>query len=248
MSDIITLGAMKGELAKQDPQFRQAISQAWPGITIDTGLELARITRGMPLQNPNRYKVVQRRFFHRQDYATGGHTSLTFFANTAPSDFVCNLQSTGTVGQDQPFVCTSLAVTMEHVTTAGARVAGAASSASGATTALARAEEVATIFQAADLQFFINSREEFRTHDLHNFPAGGGPDMSGATGLTTGAMAHYNNGVPAFTNLNVLRYPVVVLPGQGIRVNLLWAQALSLTASSAIRVELIGEQLTQYQN
>lgn len=246
--DLIQFGAMAPDAARNDPQFKAMANQTWPGITIDTALELARIIRGMPLNNPNRFQVIQKRFFHRQDYATTGHASLTFFANTAPTDFVCNLQATGTFGQDQPFVCTSIAVTMEHLTAAGARVTGAASSAFAATTALARVEEVLTILQGAELQLYLNSREMFRTRDLHNFPSGGGADLSGATGLTTGAMVHHNNGAAAYSNLNVFRYPIVMLPGQNVRVNLNWQSLLTITAASAIRVELIGEQLSQFTN
>jgi len=248
--DILTLASMIPARVRNNPvnkpRFAQQLAGLWPGVSADTAAQLARVMRGIPIDEPNKFIQSQKRYYHRIDYATGGHTQLTFF-NAAPADGVCNLQQQGTVSQDQPFILTSIAVKFEPLSVAGARIAGAAGSNATALTPLTRAEEEATILAGGELQLTINSREWFRTRDLGNFPSGSGVDLAAATGATAGAAARANNGAPFFSNLNVMRAPIVILPGQQIRCNLFWLQALSLAASSALRVELIGEQISQYQ-
>lgn len=247
MNDPVSTIAGLGVLAKGNAQAMAAVKGIWPALTEETGAEFARILRGLPLSQPNKFIQTQRQYYHRQTYAAAGQTSLQFF-NVAPQDFICNLPVQGSVANDMPFALTSIAVTMEHLDTAGAKVPGAASSAAAATTSLSRFEEVLAALQGGELEFQINGRSLFRTRDLTMFPSGGGIDGFGATGVTAGAATHGNNGAPLYANQNVFRAPIVILPGQQIRVNCYWQQALALTTASAIRVTLIGEQLQQFQN
>ena len=225
-----------------------AASNIWPGITPETGEEFVRVGRGLPLKSPNKFAQLTQRFYHRQDYATGGASLLTFF-NASIAEHVTNVNN-GVLPDDRPAWITAVSVDFQDNTTAGARPSSSAaaqlSSATGGA-AFTRAEEIRTILQGGLLQMFVADRMIHEGQNLMRYPTGGGFSVD-ALQLTQGTAGNsqsavWNNGIPHANNLFKLPRPYPWLPGKALKVLLKWPAALSITTATALKVEVHAEQV-----
>jgi hypothetical protein len=225
-----------------------AAGNLWPGLTSETGEEFVRIGKGMPLKSPNKFAQITQRFYHRQDYATGGANLLTFF-NASISEHTTNVNN-GILPDDRPSWITGISVDFQDITTAGARPASSAaaqlSSATGGA-AFTRAEEIRTILQGGLLQMYVADRMIHEGQNLMRYPTGGGFAVD-ALQLTQASAAAsqsavWNNGIPHANNLFKLPRPYPWLPGKALKVLLKWPAALSITTATALKVEIVAEQV-----
>jgi hypothetical protein len=215
----------------------------WPGISGATAAEFNRIYRKQPVSNPSKFVERSERFYHIVDYATTGHTALTFF-NAAKNDHITNLNN-GEIEAERPFLLDGICVTFQDLTAAGAR-SGAQISTSAITSAT-RAEEVRSILQAGLLKLSVSDREAFQAQDLTHFPSDGGFDIGAASisfaTATASSIVPYSNGAPVVGNRFKLDRAWPVLPGKRLKVELLWPQLLTITAAGRIKVEVVGRSV-----
>lgn len=220
-------------------------ANVWPGLTEATAREFVRVGRGQPISQPNVFAQLHVRYYHQQALGTSGSTLLTFF-NVPNAEHICNLGN-GIAPDERPFWCTGISVTGQDLTAGGA-LSGFAS-AKADTTNIDRVEEWRRILGAGLLQFYVADRLVHEGQGLDKYPTGGGVHVDGAaTGLTTGVVANWTNGVPHSGNLFKFPRPYPVLPGKAVRVLLKWQSALGFAtpgtaAGGRIRVELIGESV-----
>lgn len=227
-----------------------AAASGWPGMSPDTSAEFTRIGMGLPVSNANKFVQATKRFYHVVDYATGGHTSLTFF-NSPKIDHICNLQN-GSIAEEQPVWLTGVCVTWQDLTALSSGSPSVARSGvqlnGAAITSIARAEEVRTILQAGLLNLQISGREVLDVQDLTHFPSDGGFFVPSAfvsyASATAGSAAPFCNGFPVVGNRFKLTSPWAILPGQLVKCVLGWQTALSVTTAGRIKVELVCEQVS----
>lgn len=221
-----------------------AAANIWPGVTAETAQEFTRIGRGLPVAQPNKFYQREERYYHVLDYATTGHTTLTFFSTANQQDGVCNLNR-GEVPTERPCWITGIGITPQDLTAAGAR-SGAQLTAS-AITAFARAEEIRTILQAGLLKLMIADRPVHEAQDLTQYPQDGGFSV-GATSIafataTNASAVPFTNGVPIAGNRMRFQAPIPLLPGKQVRLDLLWSQVLTVTTAFRIKVTLFGQSV-----
>lgn len=220
-----------------------AAATLWPGISGSTAGEFNRIYRKQPVSNPSKFAEMSHRYYHNVDYTAGGHNLLTFF-NVGRTDHICNLAN-GEIENERPFLFDGLCITFQDLTAAGARSGSQLDTASIA--AATRAEQVRSILQAGLLKVYVGDRPVFEAQDLTHFPSDGGFDVSAGSisfaTATASSLVPYSNGAPVAGNRFKFDRPWPVLPGKRLKVELLWAQALSIATPGRIKVELVGRSV-----
>jgi hypothetical protein len=215
----------------------------WPGISGSTANEFNRIYRKQPVSNPAKFAEKSERYYHVVDYATTGHTMLTYF-NAAKVDHVCNI-SQGEIENERPFLFDGLCLTFQDLTAAGARSGSQLDTASIA--AATRAEQVRSILQAGLIKVYVGDRPIFEAQDLTHFPSDGGFDVGAASisfaSATASSLVPYSNGAPVAGNRFKFDRPWPVLPGKRLKVELLWQTALTIAVAGRIKVELVGRSV-----
>jgi hypothetical protein len=80
-----------------------------------------------------------------------------------------------------------------------------------------------------------------------HFPTGGGFAVDAIqlnqASAAAGQQCVWNNGLPLATNVFKFPRPYPLLPGKQIKVNLKWPSLLTLTTTTALKVELMAEQV-----
>jgi hypothetical protein len=227
-----------------------SMASGWPGMSPETSRQFTRLGANLPVDDVNKFVQTHKRYYHVVDYATTGHTSLTFF-NAPKQDHICNLQN-GSIPEEQPVWCTGLCVTWQDLTALSSGSpsvtrSGVFSSAS-ATTPFTRAEEVRTILQAGSLYLQISGREVLDVQDLTHFPSDGGA-FAPATSISFAAATNAGssillNGAPIAGNRFRFTAPWAILPGQVVKCVLSWQTALSVSTAGRFKVELVCEQVS----
>ena len=225
----------------------------WPGMNNVTAEEFSRIGNGQPISRKHAFAQIHVRSFWINDYATTGHTRLTFFSGgTVTNGSAQTNLPTGIYADDRPMWLTGLVVTPVDFTSAGARnVADSATAGSvwdnASQAAVRRFSELRTIMQAGRLTLKVADRQIFETCGLDKFPAGGGLMCENIqytqAAAALGGVAAWSNGLPVAGNTFRFPRPYPVLPGKPIRVDLEWAQALVINVAAGMKVELIGESV-----
>lgn len=215
---------------------------AWPGLSGETDKQFTLLYQRKQISAIQQYAQRHERYYHVVDYATTGHTSLTFF-NVGATNDVCNMNN-GEVPTERPMLLTGLCITPQDLTSAGAR-SGAQYATSAAP--LTRYEEWRSILQAGRVVISIADRPIFEAQDLTHFPSDGGlcnfSAVSTQATAALGSLVSYNNGAPIAGNRHRFPAPWPILPQKKITVTLYWSQVLTITTAGRIKVELVGESV-----
>lgn len=202
------------------------------------------------------YDVIYGPFYHVQQYAQTGHTTLRFF-NVAPSRFVSNLPTGGgaTLQANHNLIINAVRVCFKGgITLAGAAeapteeitpVAAAAAQAANLPRALTTLSEKNRILAAGALTLEIGQRKVLdNVRDLTNFPYGAGLSANGVLAFdnfntaAAGQTSAYNgagfgemNGIPSRNNVYRFNEPIHVPPLVNFNLTLDWQTAITFGAS-----------------
>lgn len=227
---------------------------SWPGLS-DLMQDAASAIMNGRTPDPNRFNTRKHIFYHRQNYATAGTSSIKFFSNVAPEDHICNLPTQGMLGAETFFRLEAVRFKVETGVTSAAnpaRVAAGAQATSGATTntVLPMIEELRTILQQGLVFLRVGDRKVVDgVHGMDRFPQGTGVDAvaaiatNSATTLAT-HMALLANGQPHVGNAFILNPKFALLPQKPIDLELRFQALMTVTTQFVLKAELEGTLVT----
>lgn len=192
-------------------------------------------------------EALDQPLYHRQAYAIGGQTSLTFFNSTSQDETVTNVQGSE-LSKGRRFAIFGVSCMF---------IPGQAYFQDTANTTLSSAlVDLKTAFESASLlRLKILQKDYLVESPLTRVPAGAGVWSGGAAvqqNLLSAAdrltqISYGTNGIPQIGMHRQLRVPIP-LPDQTVfKVSLEWAAAQSITIAGEVMVHLHGVQLRALQ-
>lgn len=221
-----------------------APERIWKVLTQEVEDELYRLVTGQPVLRPAKYEIAHREYYHSQNYVAAGTTKMTYY-NTGAADFTTNLNN-GMVPDQEPFVCTGVALCPSDRTVAGALSTARAVNAVD-TTSIDAQVLLQDALAAGLFRLLLGSTEKLQVRNLFRLGAGGGFSAAGpGTFTATDGQIYGGNGVPASTNVFKLPRPLVILPNTKVAATLEWATGIAIANyTGAWTLSLIGESVVQ---